>query len=388
MPDLRALSSYLHGLGDRSPDLRKASARALRALRETVIPELDRLAARGELPPTLIPELRKTFLAPEPLARWQVAGPLPADAAPGLRPDGSVDLASPLKGTGGELRPWRPLKARARGHVDLESHFGGGSNCAAFAAAEIWAADARIASFTVGSDDTLTVWLNGKAVYDFQGNRSFEPDSAKFEAPLVAGANHLVVRCGNASGPWGFAVATSPSSDYAFLKGPSAGAFDPAAFRAAALKEPGDAAHGRILFSDAKGLACVKCHAVGGQGGTVGPDLSSIGGTYPRAELITSVLEPSARIFSGYEPLIVAAFDGRVLTGTVKSDTADGLEIEDADGHRIRLARDEVDDRKASPISLMPVGLVEGLTPKDFADLIAYLESLKAAPPAKPAGAP
>ena len=30
----------------------------------------------------------------------------------------------------------------------------------------------------VGSNDTLTVWINGKQVYDFQGNRGYEADQA------------------------------------------------------------------------------------------------------------------------------------------------------------------------------------------------------------------
>lgn len=41
------------------------------------------------------------------------------------------------------------------------------------------------------------------------------------------------------------------------------------------LDEPGDAARGGQLF-ESKG--CIRCHAVHGQGGTVGPDLANIGG--------------------------------------------------------------------------------------------------------------
>ncbi len=56
---------------------------------------------------------------------------------------------------------------------------------------------------------------------------------------------------------------------------------------------------------------------------------------------------------------------------------ARGLEIEDADAHRIRIPRDQIEDRKRSDVSLMPTGLAEGLSKQDFADLIAYLETLK-----------
>ncbi len=383
LPDLRALPAYLRALADKSPELRKAAASAMTKLRDDAAPELDRLAARGELPPGAIPELRRVYLEPGSLIHWKLAGPVPFAAMPDIQDGGAIDFARPLPGLDGKLTSWKEVNAGEHGFVNLNEHFSGNDR-AAFAAVEIPTNAPRTASFAVGSDDTLKVWLNGKLVHHFDGNRSFEPASDHFEAPLVAGPNHLVLACGNGSASWGFSVAVSSANDtFAFLKGPSPGAFDPAAFRAFALEAKGDPTHGQALFADTKGLACVKCHAVGGQGGAVGPDLSAIGGTYPRAELITSVLEPSARIFSGYEPLIVATNDGRVLTGIVKSDTPDGLEIEDADAHRIRLNRDEIDDRKTSTVSLMPVGLVEGLTNQDFADLIAYLESLKTPPPAK-----
>ena len=174
-----------------------------------------------------------------------------------------------------------------------------------------------------------------------------------------------------------------------------AGGFDPEKFRAAALKGQGKADRGKALFSDLKGVACLKCHAVAGQGGTVGPELGGVGIKYPREELIASVLYPSQRISSGYEPVVLATADGRTLTGIIKSESPEAIEIEDAEAKRIKVAKDDLDARKASDVSLMPNGLAEGLSPADFADLIAYLETLKdtsalhgpgAAAPAKPGG--
>ncbi len=124
-------------------------------------------------------------------------------------------------------------------------------------------------------------------------------------------------------------------------------------------------------------MACLKCHSVSGQGGTVGPELSGVGLKYPKEELITSVLYPSQRISSGYEPVVLATADGRVLTGIVKVETPEAIEIEDAEAKRVKVAKADLDGRKPSDVSLMPNGLAEGLTPTDFADLIAYLETLK-----------
>ena len=93
----------------------------------------------------------------------------------------------------------------------------------------------------VGSDDTLTVWLNGKEVYKFSGNRGYSPDSAHFDVELKKGKNLFMVKCGNGGGPWAFSVAVTGMADYAFLKGPATGGFDPDQFKAAAMKGPGQA---------------------------------------------------------------------------------------------------------------------------------------------------
>ena len=229
----------------------------------------------------------------------------------------------------------------------------------------------------VGSDDTLTVWVNGKEVYEFSDRRGFEHEHARFDVTLKKGTNRVLIRCGNRGGPWQFSVAVTAPADFAFLKAPSVGGFNPEVYRAVALKGPGQPDRGRKLFSDLKGLACIKCHAVGKEGGDVGPELSSIASKYPRDELIAAVLYPSAKISSGYEPTALALSDGRVLTGIIRNETPDALEIQDADARTTRIAKDEIEERKRSDVSLMPNGLAEGLSPQDFADLIAYLETLK-----------
>ena len=235
----------------------------------------------------------------------------------------------------------------------------------------------RKAQMVVGSDDTLTVWVNGKQVYDFADRRGFSPDAGRFEVTLHQGTNRILIRCGNRGGPWQFSVAVTAAGDYAFLKAPAGDGFDPEAYRAVALKGQGNASRGQQLFSDLKGLACVKCHAVGKEGGAVGPELSTVGAKYPRDELIASVLYPSAKISSGFEPTTFALVDGRVVTGIVRNETDAAVEIQDSDAKLVRLAKDQIDERKRSDVSLMPTGLAKGLSPQDFADLIAYLETLK-----------
>ena len=71
---------------------------------------------------------------------------------------------------------------------------------------------------------------------------------------------------------------------------------------------------------------------------------------------------PSAKISSGFESIVLAMDDGRVLTGVVKNETADAIEIQDVDAKLIQVKKDEIEDRKRSEVSIMPAGLTEGIS--------------------------
>jgi putative heme-binding domain-containing protein len=144
-----------------------------------------------------------------------------------------------------------------------------------------------------------------------------------------------------------------------------------------AMTTRGDATRGRAVFDDANGAGCIRCHRVRGTGGDVGPDLSNIGGKFAREHLIESVLEPSRQIVEGYRPTIIATADGRVLTGLVKNETSDRLTLIDAEAREQLVRKAEVMERKFADVSIMPEGLAARLLRPQFADLIAYLESLR-----------
>ena len=376
--DARAVRVYLRGLAGRSPELRFASFRALAEIRDEAAPILELLAERRELAPSILPDLRRVFSPIRPIASWRVLGPLPEGSTPLLAPDGSIDTSAPADGLEDRPVSWRLVEAAEKdGRVSLEDLFGGEAR-AAFGYAEIRSDSARSAMFTVGSDDSITVWVNGAQVYDFDGNRSFEPGRERFRADLVEGTNHLVIKCGNAAGGWMYSVAMSEPAALPFLAdAPDTGGFDPDSYKQFALKAEGDPMKGQALFADLRGLACAKCHKVAGAGGSVGPELSGVGAKYKPEDLVESVLYPSAKIFSGYEPIVVATADGRVLTGIVKSDDDRALVIQDAEDQSVSIPKSEVEERRFADVSLMPNGLAEGMSKEEFADLIAYLRSLR-----------
>ena len=386
IPDERAARIYLAGLTERNPQLRRASAAALGKIRNAAIPVMERLAARKELPSNALPELRKIFERPVPLKDWRIVGPFAKTDPVAVDPAAEIDFSKPLVGRKGAKAEWKTEKTEhGDGMVDLAKLLGPEGEVYAIAVADVTSESARKSKLVVGSDDTMTVWLNGAQVYDYKSDRGWQADADSIEVTLKAGANRVIVKCGNTGGPWQFSAGLTEPGEYAFLEGPAPGQFDAEEFRKKALADVGDAARGQKLFADVNGLACVKCHAVGGTGGAVGPDLTGIAGKYTAEEIATSILYPSAKIASGYESQIIATADGRVLTGVLKAETAEAIEIEDADAKRIRIPIGEIEERRPADVSIMPNGLAEGLQPKDFADLLAYLATLKETATAKPA---
>src|SRR5439155_13071289 len=57
----------------------------------------------------------------------------------------------------------------------------------------------------------------------------------------------------------------------------------------------GNPAHGELVYRR-KELGCVLCHSIGGAGGKVGPDLTSIGASSPVDYLVESVFVPNRKV--------------------------------------------------------------------------------------------
>jgi putative heme-binding domain-containing protein len=153
----------------------------------------------------------------------------------------------------------------------------------------------------------------------------------------------------------------------------------PEEYAAFAKKNPGDPGKGRKLFFDAAGVACSKCHAVKGEGGAVGPDLTTVGSQFNRQVLIESILYPSKAIREGYQQVMVELKNGDSISGAVKADSTELLTLQDTDGRLHAIRKADMAERRTSELSLMPEGLHAALSLEDFADLIAYLESLQPA---------
>lgn len=148
-------------------------------------------------------------------------------------------------------------------------------------------------------------------------------------------------------------------------------------YRDFAMGHDGHADRGRALFNDQQRAGCAKCHSVDGSASRAGPDLMTIGDSYPRRELIRSVLEPSAVIAVGYGATTVETKSDDTFTGIIKQSTADAVELMGADGKIVHIPTADIRAQRGSNLSLMPEGLQTGMSREEFTDLIEYLVSLK-----------
>jgi putative heme-binding domain-containing protein len=133
----------------------------------------------------------------------------------------------------------------------------------------------------------------------------------------------------------------------------------------------GDARRGEALFFGEQ-ARCSQCHAIGGRGGNLGPDLSEVG-RKGRDQIYRSIDAPSAEIAPEYMTYSVAAKDGRVMAGVVRASGAEMIQVTDTSAKTTTIARAGIDQIRPSGTSIMPVGLAATLGPSNLSDLIEFI---------------
>lgn len=136
----------------------------------------------------------------------------------------------------------------------------------------------------------------------------------------------------------------------------------------AALKEPADRERGAGVFK----RDCQACHRLGGQGHDVGPSLLTIRNRTP-AEVLANVLEPNREVAPNFQEYVVALDDGRTVTGIISDETAGSVTLRRAEGVAETVLRQNIDEISGTGRSLMPEGFEKKITPREMADLIAFL---------------
>jgi putative heme-binding domain-containing protein len=143
----------------------------------------------------------------------------------------------------------------------------------------------------------------------------------------------------------------------------------------APVRVPGNVARGKALYEEKGG--CTACHAVAGQGGVSGPDLTEIGLRRSPAHLRSALLAPNAETPEGYLVVTATARDGRRVRGVRVNEDSFSVQIRDGENRFHSFRKSELQElKKEFGVSTMP-SYKDVFTAAELDDLIAYLHSLR-----------
>jgi putative membrane-bound dehydrogenase-like protein len=135
-----------------------------------------------------------------------------------------------------------------------------------------------------------------------------------------------------------------------------------------ALAGTADAERGRELFRK----ACSSCHRLEDHGHTVGPDLMALTNRDPEW-LLTTILDPNREVDARYMAWTAIDNDGIVRTGLLTEETSAAIRLREANDKEHVILRSDLDELRNSNRSIMPEGLERDLSPRDVADVLAYV---------------
>ena len=142
-------------------------------------------------------------------------------------------------------------------------------------------------------------------------------------------------------------------------------------------KADGDARRGRALF-EGKG-ECRDCHAVGGDGSRVGPDLTSIALVRRVGELERSLLDPKAEVQPENRFYKVSPKSGQPVVGRLLNRDTFTVQLMDLDERLRSFQIAELREHGFDDTPMPPAR--DKLSTQEIADVVSYLSSLRGTAP-------
>ena len=140
--------------------------------------------------------------------------------------------------------------------------------------------------------------------------------------------------------------------------------------------------NGRKMFGIG---SCHACHRFDGEGGAVGPDLTSVHGKFSPYDLLESIVNPGAEVSDQYDASVFTLRDGSQVVGRImnlnrkRGETGGDVYRITTDMMRPNETRairaEDILSIEPSGISMMPRGLLSTMGDSDILDLLAYLLS-------------
>jgi putative heme-binding domain-containing protein len=98
---------------------------------------------------------------------------------------------------------------------------------------------------------------------------------------------------------------------------------------------------------------------------------------YDRGNLdfwLPAIVDPSLEIREGFGNYVATMKDGRILIGMISEQSDEAITLRDVAGQTTHLKRADAQSIAATPVSLMPPGLLTGLSDEALRDFFAYLQ--------------
>ena len=132
---------------------------------------------------------------------------------------------------------------------------------------------------------------------------------------------------------------------------------------------------GRSVFNNNPTAQCVRCHAVNGSGGEVGPALDNIGNILNRQQILEALIEPSVRLAPGYGTVTITLKDGQEVKGVLIEENDKEILLRTSEAEPLEIPLMRIAKRENSMSAMPAMGSM--ISRRELRDLIQYLSSLK-----------
>jgi putative heme-binding domain-containing protein len=121
---------------------------------------------------------------------------------------------------------------------------------------------------------------------------------------------------------------------------------------------------------------CSMCHQIDKKGGLIGPQLDGIG-NWGRHSLTTKILDPNRNITENFRMYNITLKNGKMLSGLYRRDEGQLLVLADVSGKEFSIPQQNIQEKVASPYTLMPDSFSKTISTEDFDALMVFLMSEK-----------
>jgi putative heme-binding domain-containing protein len=116
---------------------------------------------------------------------------------------------------------------------------------------------------------------------------------------------------------------------------------------------------------------CAVCHAMGGVGGKLGPDLA---GSWRNGldYFLENIIDPNAVVGDNFQLHVLTKKDGSVVSGVIEQETDTAITARTVT-ESVVISKTDLKERQKTPVSLMPPGLLEALPERKALELLKFL---------------